>query len=76
MLNETAMDHQLVVVMWADKDLHKFIGYTKEIENEGFLIDHFKRELSSSSKLWKYPSKSDVHFVGNEPILNIKVEVS
>ena len=53
-----------ITVLW-------YIGYVEEIIEENYLVDHLKREFSSSNKTWMYPTKLDENVVEIKQILEV-----
>lgn len=65
--------NDLCVVAWQESNGYQwYLGYVKDISQNGqLLVDHLAR-VSSDSK-WKYPSQEDLQEVGPEQIVPCKI---
>ena len=68
--------NRLCVVMWADNNCKYiwYVGYLTKYETGKLIVDHTEREIDSSNKIWRYPSKPDIHPVEKSQILNVAVK--
>ena len=68
--------NRLCVVMWADNNCMYiwYVGYLTKDETGILIIDHTEREIDSSNKIWRFPSKPDIHPVEKSQILNVAVK--
>ena len=64
------------VVMWADNNCKYiwYVGYLTKYETGKLIVDHTEREIDSSNKIWRYPSKPDIHPVEKSQILKVAVK--
>ena len=61
--------------MWADNNCkYIYVGYLTKDETGILIVDHTEREIDSSNKSWRYPSKSDIHPVEKSQIINVAVK--
>ena len=51
-----------------------YVGYLTKDETGRLIVDHTEREIDSSNKIWRYPSKRDIHPVEKSQILNVAVK--
>ena len=51
-----------------------YVGYIKERNADGYMVDHIERSLMPQNKYWKYPKKADVQLVEDEQILDVEVK--
>ena len=69
--------NQLCVVLWADPDeklkYQWCVGYIKERNADGYIVDHFERHPNPQNKYWTYPKKADVQLVEDQQILEVEV---
>ena len=68
--------NRLCVVMWTDNNC-KYIWYVGDLtkdETWRLIVDHTEREIHSSKKIWRYPSKPDIHSIDKSQILNVAVK--
>ena len=50
-----------------------YIGYIKEINAEGYVIDHMHQAVKSSALHWIYPKPEDIQTTKKEQIVPCKV---
>ena len=61
--------------MWADNNCkYIYVGYLTKDETGILIVDHTEREIDSSNKSWRYPSKPDIHPVEKSQIINVAVK--
>ena len=62
--------------MWADNNCKYiwYVGYLTKDETGRLIVDHTGREIDSSNKIWRYPSKSYIYPVEKSQILNVVVK--
>ena len=66
--------NELCVVCWDENgDYSWYLGYLKEQNGRFYTIDHLKREIDYTDKLWKYPIAEDIQVAEQDQILNVKV---
>ena len=67
---------KLCVVLWADKNIKYqwYLGYIKERNADGYMVDHLDRSSKTQNKYWKYPKKADIQLVEDEQSLEVEVE--
>ena len=51
-----------------------YVGYLTNNETGQLIVDHTEREVNSSNKTWRYPSKPGIHPVEKSQILNVEVK--
>ena len=68
--------NRLCIVMWADNKSNYswYVGYMTNNETGQLIVDHTEREVNSSNKTWRYPSKPDIRPVEKSQILNVEVK--
>ena len=68
--------NRLSVVMWADNNCKhiRYVSYLTKDETGRLIADHTEREIDSSNKIWRYPSKPDIHPVEKSQMLDVAVK--
>ena len=67
--------NELCIVVWQNS-INKYewyIGYIKEINAEGYVIDHMHQAIKSSALHWKYPKTEDIQTAEKEQIVPCKI---
>ena len=67
--------NQLCIVVWeVEKEVKWFIGYVKEILEDGYTVEHLHRSPSTQNDFCNYPSPDDMQTVSEEQIIPCKID--
>ena len=62
-------------MVWeVEKEVKWFIGYVKEILEDGYTVEHLHQSPSTQNDFWNYPSPDDIQTVSEEQIIPCKID--
>ena len=63
------------IVVWeVEKEVKWFIGYVKEILEDGYIVEHLHRSPSTQNDFWNYPSPGDIQTLSKEQIIPCQID--
>ena len=67
--------NQLCIVVWeVEKEVKWFIGYVKEILEDGYTVEHLHQSPCTQNDFWNYPSPDDVQTIYEEQLIPFKID--
>ena len=67
--------NQLCIVVWeVEKEVKWFIGYVKEIFEDGYTVEPLDQSPSTLNDFWNYPSPDDIQTASEEQIIPCKID--
>ena len=61
--------------MWeVEKEVKWFIGYVKEIFEDGYTVEPLDQSPSTLNDFWNYPSPDDIQTASEEQIIPCKID--
>lgn len=68
--------NELCIVVWqnCDGSYEWHVAYIKEIQSDGYVVDHLHRAVQGCHNRWKYPKKEDIQIAEKEPIVKCDVK--
>ena len=65
----------ICIVVWeVEKEVKWFIGYVKEILEDGYTVEHLHQSPSTQNDFWNYPSPDDVQTIYEEQLIPFKID--
>ena len=69
------MNYVLFIRQNSENKYEWYIGYTKAVDNDMYIIDHLHRVLDGSHTKWKkYPSRENIQTVEPEQIVDCDIQ--